>query len=322
MAITVPNAINNISNSQIITQSGKACIPANLLDDNFQALANPVNPVIPVTSNISLSIVNSGNIYRLDAPTANSTIILPIPTNGFNTIFVCNNSSSYTYTFSTPGGNIIWNNTSSTNVTPNTTSGVYFLVSDGTNYILNSYSDITGVTTGTYGNATNVPQITVDSKGRITNATTIGIAVVPTGSVLPYAGSSAPTGYLLCQGQAVSRTTYANLYTVIGTTYGGGDGSTTFNVPNLQSRVPVGLNTGDTNFSSLGKMGGEESHTLTINEIPSHSHTYPDGVNATGTDGLVAGGSVTGTGTTSSVGSGWAHNNLQPYITLNFIIKT
>jgi hypothetical protein len=189
MAITVPNTINNITSSQIVTQSGQACVPANLIDANFQALANPVNPVISVTGSISLSTANSGNIYELNAPTANATITLPTPTNGFNAVFVGNNSSSYTYTFTTPSGNILWNNTTGASATPNTKSGIYFLVSDGTNYILNSYSDITGVTSGTYGSNTQIPQVIVDTKGRITSATALSLFTAQNTAVFTSSGS-------------------------------------------------------------------------------------------------------------------------------------
>lgn len=64
---------------------------------------------------------------------------------------------------------------------------------------------------------------------------------------------SAPTGYLLCDGTAVSRTTYAGLYAVIGTTYGTGDGTTTFNLPNMKGKVPVGYDTSQTEFNTIGK---------------------------------------------------------------------
>ena len=69
------------------------------------------------------------------------------------------------------------------------------------------------------------------------------LAVVPSGAVIPFAGSTAPQGYLLCNGQAVSRTLYQNLFDVIGTTYGEGDGSTTFNLPNLQDKFIQGVGT-------------------------------------------------------------------------------
>ena len=97
----------------------------------------------------------------------------------------------------------------------------------------------------------------------------------PAGMVSQFAGSTAPTGWLLCDGTAVSRTTYANLFTAIGTNYGTGDGSTTFNLPNLQGRVPVGKSTSGT-FASLNSPGGVESVTLTESQIPSHTHTTPN----------------------------------------------
>lgn len=94
----------------------------------------------------------------------------------------------------------------------------------------------------------------------------------PSGIVSPFAGATAPTGWLMCNGSAVSRTTYADLFTTIGTTFGSGDGSTTFNLPNLNGRVPVGFNVTQADFDFVGKSGGSTTHTLTTNEMPSHTH--------------------------------------------------
>ncbi len=145
--------------------------------------------------------------------------------------------------------------------------------------------------------------------------------IVPAGTVLPYAGASAPTGYLMCDGSAVSRTTYAALFAAIGTAFGAGNGTTTFNVPDLRGRVPVGKNAGT--FSTLGATGGEETHQLTATEMPSHSHNIR--LN-TGTGSGTAPAQHGSNGSTlnfssDSVGSDGAHNNLQPYQVLNYIIR-
>lgn len=185
-------------------------------------------------------------------------------------------------------------------------------------------------------------------------------ALVPAGSVIPYAGSSAPSGYLLCYGQAVSRTTYAALFSAISTTYGAGDNSTTFNLPDLRGRVVGGKDDMGgsaasrltstyfgTAATTLGAAGGSESHSLTEAQNASHTHTVNLGhthtVSVGSTGGVVdtsdPGGSDlpnnTGTLTTSaasltgttnqtsaSSGSGIAHNNTQPTLILNYIIKT
>ncbi|MEY4278695.1 MAG: Microbacterium phage TinyTimothy, partial [Bacteroidota bacterium] len=157
--------------------------------------------------------------------------------------------------------------------------------------------------------------------------------VPPIGVVSAFAGSAAPLGYLLCDGSAVSRTTYSSLYATIGTTYGSGDGSTTFNVPDLRGRVPVGKNTGT--FSSLGLTGGEESHTMTVNEMPAHKHTTsvnsaldPSAIGgyAPSSQSMFFGTDRAGTTANWSTamqntGGGQAFNNLQPYVVLNYIIK-
>lgn len=147
------------------------------------------------------------------------------------------------------------------------------------------------------------------------------VPVLPTGSVIPFAGKTAPTGWLMCQGQAVSRTTYAQLFSVIGTTFGSGDGSTTFNLPDLRGRVAVGVDS-DANF---GSTAGEKTHALTTAEGPKHTHTFLlcDGGAGSGSayaqvskvkaDNIVQ--------TTNSSGSGTAHNNMQPSLYLHQIIK-
>lgn len=237
--------------------------------------------------------------------------------------------------------------------------------------------------------------------------------LVPTGAIFPYGGSSAPSNFLLCNGSAVSRSTYATLFGIVSTTYGVGDGSTTFNLPNLINRVPIGagtgtvvatfasrasnvitvtglsnaanneyqtgqavlysapgvamtglthnttyyiIRTGNLTFSlattlanalagtaialssdgtgtqtftltftarTLGNSGGEENHSLVAAENGPHTHSATTYTTISTADGFRgADGGSTGTATTTSSGSGTAHNNFQPFIVLNYIIKT
>ena len=181
---------------------------------------------------------------------------------------------------------------------------------------------------------------------------------ISAGTIIPYGGSSAPSGFLLCDGSAVSRSTYSTLFGVIGTTFGAGDGSTTFNVPDLRGRVVAGKDdmggsaagrltsaTMSPDGVTLGAAGGEETHTLVTSEMPSHSHElYSDdgGANASDIGGfgdngasMVCGKITTGTTgyyTTALAGGGSAlvqdtggdaaHDNVQPTLILNYIIAT
>lgn len=149
---------------------------------------------------------------------------------------------------------------------------------------------------------------------------------LPVGAIMPFGSDTIPDNWLLCNGQAVSRTTYQELFNTIGITYGTGDGFTTFNLPNLQGKIPVGKDKDDTDFDTLGNTGGEKEHTLTINEMPNHSHKLQlrSYESASGTGQWHA--TYNGNESQSNVGS-WetggsqAHNILQPYIVQNYIIK-
>jgi microcystin-dependent protein len=205
----------------------------------------------------------------------------------------------------------------------------------------------------------------------------------PAGVISQFAGTSAPEGYLLCEGQSLSTVTFGNLFSVIGYTYGGSGSS--FTLPNLRGRIPVGRDTAQTEFDVLGETGGGKTHTLTEAQMPSHTHIqnshnhtqnshnhgqdahnhsqnahshpvfgngwfylangsgnadanittggggysqiFPTNATATNnaataTNQPATATNIATTATNQNTGGGGAHNNLQPYIVVNYIIKT
>lgn len=266
------------------------------------------------------------------------------------------------------------------------------------------------VNSGASSGGTTAPLFVSPDKLATWLATQTGL-IPPSGSITMYAGSSAPTNWLLCDGSLVSRATYASLFTAISTNYGSGDGSTTFGLPDFRSRVPVGkgagtftstfantdvntgtdvvtvtsnqslftgttvvlttvgtpptgLTSGNTYYVirtsattiqlasslanaiagtqiditgagsgtntltvtystyALNDKGGEEAHALTIAELAAHTHTYQSGVSSGGAGTAVHNSNNADSGTTNSTGGSTAHENRQPYLAVNYIIKT
>ncbi len=183
-----------------------------------------------------------------------------------------------------------------------------------------------------------IVEVVYDANNGFQLITPVAPQAAPTGAMQMYAGATAPTGWLFCDGSAVSRTTYVTLFSVLSTTYGAGDASTTFNVPDMRGRVPVGVGTGTgggasgtgapTGGAALTAIArstwkGEETHVLTVAELAAHTHTYHNFQSATG---AVSPSTTMGDGTgansdSGSTGSGTAHNNIQPVTGVNFIIK-
>ena len=171
-----------------------------------------------------------------------------------------------------------------------------------------------------------------------------GGSSIPSGAVMDFAGSTAPSGWLLCAGQAVSRSTFNALFVAIGTTYGAGDGSTTFNLPDLRGRTTAGVDnmngsaanrvtSGGSGITgtTLGAAGGAETVTLTTAQIPSHNHggvvtSSTAGSGNTGAQQAASSGPCAPTvylaGSSANAGGGGSHQNMPPAMMLNKIIKT
>lgn len=152
---------------------------------------------------------------------------------------------------------------------------------------------------------------------------------LPIGSMIPFGSdTNIPSNWKICDGSEVSRTDYAELFKVIGTSYGEGDGETTFNLPDKRGRNSVGLDLDQVEFSSIGLKGGEKEHKLTVDEMPSHTHAITAYIGDTvWKEGLpwARASAESHMKTTqwygSSSGGNQPHNNVQPYEVDVWIIK-
>lgn len=155
--------------------------------------------------------------------------------------------------------------------------------------------------------------------------------MIPVGAIMPFGGEFLPASapFLWCNGTAVSRTTYANLFAVIGTLFGSGDGSTTFNIPDTRGRVLINQGAGSgLTTRSVGDTGGEEAHVLTVAELASHQHNQiamrsasggsTNAIESVSTASTVA---LNSAGYTNYVGSDSAHNNMQPFVAITHVIR-
>lgn len=168
----------------------------------------------------------------------------------------------------------------------------------------------------------------------------------PPGTIIQFAGSVTPSGYLLCDGTAISRTTFSALFAAIGVAWGAGNGTTTFNLPDMRGRSPVGVGDNGTDPARvLADVGGEATHVLITSEIAAHTHGVTDPthhhgplgggnfiIDGAGTEYVGVAGtkgntdqftSDNATGVTvNSEGGGFAHNNMHPFAAVNYFIKT
>lgn len=185
-------------------------------------------------------------------------------------------------------------------------------------------SDMPTGSAGAQGSIEIATQAEVDAGSDTTRAVTPStlanktVATANIGEMRMWAITTAPSKWLLCQGQALNRTTYSDLFDIIGTSFGAGNGSTTFNIPDTRGRFPFGFSGGH----ALGSIGGAEGHTLVVSEMPAHTHTILSKNTNTSAGGSADMVSTADADTSGSTGGDNSHDNMPPYLAIYFIIYT
>lgn len=344
--------IANGGTGSTIASGARTNLGATTLGSNLFTIANPSAITFPrFNADNSVSALNASDFRTaIGAGTGSGTVTSIATGNG-----ITGGTITSTGTLGLTGQALALHNLSTNGLIARTGSGTVSartLTASGNGISVSNGDGVSGNPTVSLSIGTGATQV---AAGNHTHSD-LG---APVGSIMIWAGSSAPTGWLLCDGTAYSTATYAALYAVIGTTYGSGTG--TFYVPNLKGRIPVGLDATQTQFDSRGETGGEKTHTITTAEMPAHTHSVDPPSTATSSDGAhthsytdyynssensddandrVVGSDATTyanrtTGssgahthtldissfTSGSTGSGTAMNVLQPYIVLYYIIK-
>jgi microcystin-dependent protein len=340
LVATSGTATTNTTSGALVVQggvgiSGAIVAGGNIVASSGTSSTNNTSGALVVNGGVGISgsiynggiIVSGGNIVAISgiASTTTSTGALVVVggvgiSGAINTGANVNVGSNLLASGASISGNLIVASNifaSSANVSGNLNVGSNLAANSGNiTGNLNVGGIITGIT------------MPVGTSNTAVATTAFAQAVMPTGGVMMWAANVAPTGWLLCNGAAVSRTTFAGLFAIIGSTFGNGDGATTFNVPNYTNRLPVGAG----GLYTIGTTGGSKDATLV-----SHTHTatgtFVTGVTRTfiNVDGAVEAtianvlsnvSTTTGTATISTSGSSDTDANMPPYLTINFIIKT
>jgi microcystin-dependent protein len=316
IAITMTDANYTLSNFNGVVDEARNQVL--VMSGTLTATRNVIAPLVEKTYLIKNSTTGSQSIQIIGS----SGLGVTIP-NGITAYVYCDGTNFYNAISGSVGNFAVNGNLSVTGTTA-----------------------LTGATSLTTGSISGV--ITAPTAAAGTNTTQIATTAfvlangVPTGGLIMWSTGTAPNGFLLCTGTAVSRTTYAALFAIVGTTFGVGDGSTTFNLPNYTNRMPYGTTVGATggtadavvvshNHSFTGNALGNHSHTTTFNQTSKSNNATPYmlsnpyiGENLQGSVALPTTDTSAGTpsGSISTEGVSGTNANLPPYLGINFIIKT